>query len=132
MRIISPGLHGFLDYAVAAVLIAFPLLLDFAGESIEATAISVTSGIGLVAYSLLTDYSAGLRSVVPWRAHLALDTIAAVALLAAPFVFGFGGVPRGFFVLIAVSVLIVVAASQRDLAPMAAAANTSPQHGHSA
>jgi hypothetical protein len=117
MQIISPRLHGVLDYAVAAALIAVPLLLDFAAESIAATVISVTGGVGLVTYSLLTDYSAGIRQLVPWRVHLALDTVAAVALLAAPFAFGFGGLARGFHLLVAVSVLVVVALSQRETAP---------------
>lgn len=117
MQIISPRLHGILDYAVAAALIAVPLLLDFAAESIAATVVSVAGGVGLVTYSLLTDYSAGIRQLVPWRVHLALDTIAAVALFAAPSALGFGGLPRGFFLLVAVSVLVAVALSQRETAP---------------
>jgi len=112
MRFISARFHGILDYAVAAALIAVPLLLDFAATSVAAAVISIAAGIGLVAYSLLTDYSAGVRDLIPWRVHLTLDAVAATALLAAPFVLGFDGVARAFYVTVAVAVLVVVATTQ--------------------
>jgi hypothetical protein len=76
--------------------------------------LSIAGGIGLTVYSLLTNYSAGLRRLIPWRIHLMLDAVAAVVLLVAPFVLGFGGVARVFYVTVAISVLAVVAASQID------------------
>jgi len=114
MRFISPRIHGILDYAVAAALIAVPLALDFAASSVLAAVLSVTAGVGLTVYSLLTDYSAGVRDLIPWRVHLTLDALAAGVLLAAPFVFGFGGIARGFYVTVAVAVLAVVRATQRE------------------
>ncbi len=114
MRFISPRFHGVLDYAVAGALIGVPVLLDFAASSVAAAVISVTAGIGLVVYSLLTDYSAGIRNLIPWRAHLTLDAVAATALLAAPFVLGFGGLERGFYVTVAIAVFAVVATTQLD------------------
>lgn len=112
MRFISPRVHGFLDYAVAGALIGAPLLLDFAAYSVAAAVISIAAGAGLVIYSLLTDYSAGIRNLIPWRTHLTLDAIAAVALLVAPFALGFGGLARGFFATVAIAVLAVVATTQ--------------------
>lgn len=94
MRFISPRIHGFLDYAVAAGLITAPLALDFAAVSPLAAVISIVAGLGLVAYSLLTDYSVSVRDLIPWRVHLTLDSVAAVALLLAPFALGFDGIPR--------------------------------------
>ena len=117
MRFISARFHGFLDYAVALAMIAAPLLLDFAAISVAAAAISVAAGLGLVAYSLVTDYSAGVRDLIPWRVHLALDAVAATALLAAPFALGFSGIARGFFVVVALAVLVVVATTELDTEP---------------
>jgi hypothetical protein len=117
MRFISARFHGFLDYAVAFALIAAPLLLDFAAISVAAAAISVAAGLGLVAYSLVTDYSAGVRDLIPWRVHLALDAVAATALLAAPFALGFSGIARGFFVVVALAVLVVVATTELHTEP---------------
>ena len=112
MRFISPSFHGVLDYAVAGALISVPLVLQFAASSLAAAVISVAAGIGLTVYSLLTDYSAGIRKLIPWHTHLTLDAVAAAALLAAPFVLGFGGVARGFYVTVAIAVLAVVATTQ--------------------
>ncbi len=126
MRFISPRFHGVLDYAVAGALIGVPVLLDFAAASVAAAVISVMAGVGLVAYSLLTDYSAGIRNLIPWRAHLTLDAVAATALLAAPFVLGFGGIARGFYVTVAISVLAVVATTQLDSDVLRGAASGTP------
>lgn len=114
MRFISPRIHGILDYTVAGALIGVPLLLDFAASSAAAATLSISAGIGLTVYSLLTGYSAGVRNVISWRAHLTLDTVAAMALLVAPFILGFGGVARGFYVSVAVAVLVVVATTKLD------------------
>lgn len=115
MSIISPRVHGVLDYSVAVALIAAPVLLDFAAESSVAAAISIAAGIGLVAYSLITDYSAGVRRVISWRVHLVLDRIAAAGLLVAPFACGFDGIARLFYVSVGAAVLVVVAMTQRNL-----------------
>lgn len=114
MRFISPRIHGFLDYAVAGTLVGAPPLLDFAAVSTAAAVISIAAGVGLVAYSLLTDYSAGVRDLIPWRVHLALDAVAATALMAAPFLLGFGGIARGFYLTVAIAVLVVVATTQLE------------------
>jgi hypothetical protein len=124
MKFISPKVHGILDYSVAGVLIGAPFLLGFAEASLASAVIAVGGGVGLFVYSLLTDYSAGLRSLIPFRLHLILDAVAATALLAAPFLFGFGGMARGFYLAIGLSVLAVVACTQqeadtvRDRAPL--------------
>lgn len=114
MRFISARFHGFLDYAVAGALIGAPILLDFAAASVPAAAISIGAGLGLVAYSLLTDYSAGVRDLIPWRVHLTLDAVAAFALLAAPSLFGFGGIAQGFYVTVALPVLAVVVTTRLE------------------
>ena len=128
MRFINPRLHGFLDYPVAGALICVPVLLGFAAYSMPAAVISVAAGIGLVVYSLLTDYSAGIRSLISWRMHLALDAIAAVALVAAPFLLEFGGFARGFYLTIGIAVLGVVATTQleTDEGPEGASSTRAP------
>jgi hypothetical protein len=128
MRFISPRIHGILDYAVAAALIGVPFVLDFAASSLIAAVLSVAAGVGLAVYSLLTDYAAGVRDLIPWWVHLTLDAVAAGVLLAAPFAFGFGGIARGFYVTVAVAVLAVVATTQleTDATPEPARGTASP------
>ena len=114
MKFISPTVHGALDYAVACVLIGAPFFLRFTDVSVAAAVIAVGAGIALLVYSLLTNYSAGVRAVIPFRVHLVLDASAAVALLAVPFLFGFAGTPRGFYLVIGTAVLVVVACTRLE------------------
>jgi hypothetical protein len=112
MKFISPKVHGVLDYLVASVLIGAPFVLRFSDVSLAAAAIAVAAGSGLVVYSLLTAYSAGMRAVIPFRVHLVLDASAAVALLVVPFLFDFVGTPRAFYLVIGTPVLAVVACTR--------------------
>jgi len=108
-RILNPTVHGLLDYAAAAGLIVLPFLLDLGSTSSLALWLSVAGGVGLIAYSLLTDYAFGAVRVVPFRAHLALDLLAAVAFFVAPLLFGWGGLTLGYYLVMSAGVLVVVA-----------------------
>src|SRR5262245_7239077 len=114
MKFISPGVHGALDYAVASVLVGAPVVLRFSDVSVGAAVIAVAAGIGLFVYSLLTAYSAGVRALIPFRVHLLLDASAAATLLVVPFLLGFAGTPRAFFLVIGIAVLAVVACTRVD------------------
>lgn len=105
MTLIPSKFHGVLDYAVAATLIVTPLILGFEGV---AKYLAIAGGLGLLIYSLITDYSVSARKLLPFRLHLILDFVAAVALTAAPFLFGFTGLEKAFYLVIGISVIAVV------------------------
>ena len=119
-RILTPTWHGLLDYAAAAGLIVLPFVLDLAATSPLAHWLSVLAGIGLVGYSLATDYAYGLVGVVPFRIHLVFDLLAALVFIAAPFVFGWSGIVLGYYLVMAAGVLIVVALSRPEEPAVAA------------
>ena len=96
MRFIPTRVHGILDYATGLLLIAAPWLLGFARYGAE-TWIPVLLGAGALAYSLLTDYELGLVKVLPMKAHLALDAASGVLLAASPWLFGFAGRGRRYW-----------------------------------
>jgi hypothetical protein len=64
MRFIPTRYHAPLDYIVGAVLIAAPWIFQFSDIG-AATAVSIVLGVGLIAYSLLTDYELGVWKVAP-------------------------------------------------------------------
>lgn len=113
LQILSPALHGVLDYLAAGALIVLPFLLGFSGPELW---LSVASGAGLIFYSLLTDYRFGLAGLLTFNAHLLLDLAAGVALFAAPFVMGFGVAATIYYPVMAVGVFIVVTLSNREVA----------------
>lgn len=86
-RPISSSLHGATDYTVGASLLsAFPKLADIEGTP-AARQVRIAGAIH-AGYSTLTDYELGILKLIPFKAHLALDAIGALALAATPFVTG--------------------------------------------
>jgi hypothetical protein len=97
-RAVSPALHGFLDYAVAAVLIVGPTLL---GASGGAVGVCFIVGVGQGAMSLLTGYPAGAVGVVPFWAHGVIEVGSATILL---FMGLLTAPARGLFVAVAFAI----------------------------
>ena len=86
-RPISSSLHGATDYTVGATLLTgFPKLADIEGTR-SARQVRIAAAIH-AGYSTLTDYELGIVKLIPFKAHLALDAIGALALAATPFVTG--------------------------------------------
>jgi hypothetical protein len=86
-RPIDSMLHGATDYTVGATLTTvFPRLAGIDGTR-AARQIRIAGAIH-AGYSTLTDYPLGIVKVLPFKAHLAIDAIGALALAATPFVTG--------------------------------------------
>src|SRR5689334_12364047 len=86
-RPIDDTLHGATDYTVRTLLMSvFPKLAGIEGTE-PARRIRV-AGATHAAYSTLTDYPLGVVGLIPFKLHLALDALGALALGATPFVTG--------------------------------------------
>jgi hypothetical protein len=86
-RPVDQTLHGVVDYSAATLLTTvFPRLAGIEGTR-AARQIRVAGAIH-GGYSTLTDYPLGIVKVLPFRVHLAIDAIGAVALAATPFITG--------------------------------------------
>jgi hypothetical protein len=86
-RPVDATLHGVVDYNAGALLLtAFPKLANIEGT--RAARQIRTAGAIHLGYSTLTDYPLGVVRLLPFRAHLALDAVGALALAATPFVTG--------------------------------------------
>lgn len=112
MKFLTPTLHGLGDYAAAAALIAGPFVLGISEQSIVAHWFSIAGGVGLIVYSLLTDYTFSLAKTIPFKTHLLLDTTAGLAFVIFPFLVGLEGVARIYFLVMGVGVIFVVAVSK--------------------
>ncbi len=109
---ISPGVHGILDYVLGATLIAAPFVLGF--DSGTATTVSVVAGIAELGVAMSTAWSRGLIKLIPPAVHGVIDYIFVLALIAAPFIFGFNDddTATAFFVILGVGGLALVAATR--------------------
>ena len=97
MRFIPTKFHAPLDYIVGAVLIAGPWIFQYS-DSGAATAISVVLGIGLIAYSLVTDYELGVWKIAPMAVHNLIDIVAGALLAVSPWLFGYADDGANFWV----------------------------------
>jgi hypothetical protein len=88
MRFIPTKFHAPLDYIVGAALIAAPWIFQFS-EHTAATVVPVVLGIGLIAYSLLTNYELGVWKIAPMALHNVIDVVAGALLAVSPWLFGF-------------------------------------------
>ena len=117
IRFVPTWLHGYFDYIGGIVLIAAPFLFGFFKMGGVAVILPIVLGIGLILYSLLTDYERGIPALkfIPMPVHLILDFIASALLAASPFLFGFSNQAPNVWlphVVAGVGVIILVLVSQ--------------------
>src|SRR5215203_2548624 len=109
-------LHGVVEYVAGILFIAAPFLFSFAADT--ATAVAIVAGVLIL---IVAAMSTGLIKSIPVRAHVALDYLLAILLIAAPFLFGFSddGAATAFFIVLGVLHLLLTIATRfiRDERP---------------
>ncbi len=90
--------HGFIEYVAAVVFFAAPFVLEF--ESGAAVAVSIIAGVAVLFLAAATEGPTSLINYVPLAAHVVLDYLLAVVLIAMPFIAGFSDetAPTVFFI----------------------------------
>jgi hypothetical protein len=104
--------HGVIEYVAAALFIAAPFLFDF--DSDTATAVSIVAGVLILIVAASTAMGTGLIKSIPVHAHVVLDYVLAILLIAAPFLFGFSGdgTATAFFIVLGVLHLLLTIATR--------------------
>ena len=104
--------HGLIEYAAGALLLAAPFL--FAFDSDTATAVSIVAGVAVLIIAASTAMSTGLIKSIPVPAHVILDYALAILLIASPFLFGFDddGTATAFFIVLGVVHLLITIATR--------------------
>ncbi len=90
-KVISPRIHGIIDYSHAAFFLGSAWFLRKKNQP-AATACLGTGAFVLV-QSLLTDYALGVSPTIPFAAHGKMDASFASASWAIPRLFGFSKTP---------------------------------------
>ncbi len=113
---ISLKTHNMLDYAGGLLLLLTPSLFGFAG--IEAARnFFVIGGLGLIVYSLFTQYEIALWKVIPVQAHMALDVALGAVTILAPYLFGYSflltGTQAAVHWILGLAVIAMVAFTER-------------------
>jgi hypothetical protein len=86
-RPVDSTLHGVVDYTAGSTLMTvFPRLTGIRGTR-AGRQIRMAGAIH-AGYSTMTDYPLGMVKAIPYKAHLTVDALGAIALAATPFVTG--------------------------------------------
>ncbi|MEP6692298.1 MAG: hypothetical protein ABJD07_14145 [Gemmatimonadaceae bacterium] len=108
---IPSGLHRVLDFATVIAFAAAPLLFHLTGTA--AILAYLLAGVHLV-LTLLTRFVNGGNGVVPLAVHGMIELVVGIVLVVLPFVLGWSGIARGFFLAAGVVILAVWALSIYD------------------
>jgi hypothetical protein len=109
---IPPLVHGVLDYPLAAVLIARPLVLSFGDRA--ARVIALVFGGGAAVLAVGTAWSTGIVKVIPPLLHGYADVAVTVALIVLPFAVGFSSHTTAlvFYLVVGVGGLVATLATR--------------------
>jgi hypothetical protein len=90
--------HGFVEYGAAVLFFAAPFLFSF--DSGAAIAVSLIAGVLVLFLAAATEGPTSLINYVPLAAHVVLDYVLAILLIAMPFIAGFSDetAPTVFFI----------------------------------
>lgn len=106
MKIISPRMHGYLDYVTVVIFLLAPTLIGLTG--IPAILAYALAAIHLT-MTLVTDFSLGAARSLPFTIHGWVERVVGPILVLVPFILGFSGdVPaRNFYIAIGAVIIAV-------------------------
>tara|TARA_R110002020_G_scaffold254617_1_gene468344 strand:+ start:25852 stop:26214 length:363 start_codon:yes stop_codon:yes gene_type:complete len=114
MKIISPRIHAYLDYIVAALLIFTPWIFAFPMKGPEVWT-PLLVGLTILTYSILTRFKNEHFGIISLKTHLIFDVLLGIVLALSPLFFEFthiSPIPQ-----IAIGVIICVIALLTSMPP---------------
>jgi hypothetical protein len=126
--VVSPQVHGVLDYPLAAILIAGPLVLNF--NDTAATVIALVFGAGAAVLAIGTAWQTGIVKVIPPVVHGYADIIVTIALVVLAFALGLEDHTAAFVFYLVVGaggLLVTLETRFPPLGPTTAPAMTPPE-----
>ncbi len=104
--LLSPRVHGYVDYLAVGLLALAPTLFNFSGV---AAGLCYALAVVQLGMSLLTAYPLGVAKLLPFTIHGTIEVVTSVFLVVAPFLFGFSDVDsaRNFFIVGGIGLFLV-------------------------
>ena len=109
---IPAAVQGIIEYLAGVLFVAAPFLFDF--EATRARTLSIAVGVVVLVVAAVSKGPTGLIDELPVSAHVLLDFVLAVFLIAASFLFGFSedGKATAFFIVLGVAHLLITIATR--------------------
>lgn len=106
IKVITPTVHGVLDYIIIAIFLVAPSVFGLTG-------VFAFGAYGLAAAQFLltvtTDFAGGLFRVLSLRIHGLLELLVAIGMIVSPWIFYFANQPteRNFFLFFGIFIFII-------------------------
>ncbi|WP_426062016.1 SPW repeat domain-containing protein [Hymenobacter sp. B1770] len=106
MKVISPALHGILDYTMSGVFLALPSVFAYTGPMAW---VCYALAAGYLVVSLLTNMPFGLFKLIPFPIHGGFELVSGFVFIASPWLFDFSqdSTARNLFIGLGVVFLVV-------------------------
>jgi hypothetical protein len=106
MKILTPSLHGYIDYSTVLIFLAAPSVLGLVG--LAALFAYALAAIHLL-MTFLTNFPLGAVKVIPFPIHGWVERIVGPVLVIASFVprLAFDGTAQAFYVVMGVVIILV-------------------------
>ena len=117
-RFVTKTMHAYLDYPVAASLIALRFVLGLGSSNASAKWIAVVTGVAAIVLTFFTDHRTGVIRIIPFSFHAAVDALVGITFVTAPFVLGFAGLDAWYYWANGGALLVVLCLQKPDAMPM--------------
>ena len=87
MRFIPTRIHAILDYVAGFALLVIPMA--WLEEGSPAVMVPMIAGAVILLQALFTDFEISIANIIPMPAHLMMDALLGIVVLASPWLFGF-------------------------------------------
>lgn len=111
MKVISPRMHGYLDFVTVILFLSAPELLNL--SQVPAMLAYSLAGVHLIV-TLASDFPFGVVKIIPFPVHGWIERIVGPSLIAVPFILGFATeeIARNFY--IAAGLIIIAVGALTD------------------
>ena len=117
-RFVTKTMHAYLDYPVAASLIALPFVFRLGGSNPSAKWVAVVTGVAAIILTFFTDHKTGVIRIIPFSFHVAVDALVGIIFVTVPFVLGFTGLDAWYYWANGGALLVVLCLQKPDAMQM--------------
>lgn len=106
MKVISPCIHGYLDFLIVAIFLLAPTVLGL--SQLPAMLAYSLAAVHLIV-TLASDFPFGMFKLIPFTIHGWIEHLVGPSLIALPFIFGFANeeIARNFYIAMGVVIIAV-------------------------
>ena len=106
MKVISPCIHGYLDFFTVVIFLLAPTVLGL--SELPAMLAYVIAGVHLVV-TLASDFPFGVVKLIPFTIHGWIERLVGPSLVALPFILGFSAdeTARNFYIGVGLIVIVL-------------------------